>query len=86
MKSDDFRENFWKVLKYIISYLFLNISYISSKRISRDYSVFLLSNTPIFVTIGVFLLVAIYHVRGGMYSISKVFSFLFPITFLYTSF
>ncbi|MFE4118506.1 GerAB/ArcD/ProY family transporter [Priestia sp. YIM B13448] len=76
-----FGEIFGRFLNILLVIYFLTLVIYQVRGLAEIIQFFLLSNTPIFVTIGVFLLVTIYHVRGGMYSISKVFSFLFPITF-----
>ena len=76
-----FGKIFGRFLNILLVIYFLTLVIYQVRGLAEIIQFFLLSNTPIFVTIGVFLLVAIYHVRGGMYSISKVFSFLFPITF-----
>ncbi|MGF7534434.1 spore germination protein [Bacillus mexicanus] len=68
------------LLNLFISLYFIGIVCYQARILGEVVGFFLLRNTPMSVVVFIFLAVAIYHVGGGVYAISKVYAYIFPIT------
>ncbi|MGG0305914.1 GerAB/ArcD/ProY family transporter [Priestia megaterium] len=82
------KEIFGKIIGVILNFYliiyFLAIVIFEVRGLGEIIQFFLLAKTPMYMTMALFLGIAIFHVKGGTYSISKLFAFLFPFTlFIY---
>ncbi|ASB67380.1 Spore germination protein B2 [Bacillus velezensis] len=67
------------LLNLFISCYFVVTVCFQARFLGEVINYFLLKNTPMGVVIFIFLAVGIYHVTGGVYPISKLYAYLFPI-------
>ncbi|NTU26049.1 GerAB/ArcD/ProY family transporter [Bacillus tequilensis] len=65
-----------------ISLYFIGIVCYQARVLGEVVGFFLLKNTPMALVVFIFLAVAIYHVAGGVYPISKVYAYIFPVTLI----
>ncbi len=70
------------LLNLYICLYFIGIVCYQARILGEVVGFFLLKNTPMAVVVFIFLAVAIYHVGGGVYSIAKVYAYIFPITLI----
>lgn len=70
------------LLNLYICLYFIGIVGYQARILGEVVGFFLLKNTPMAVVVFIFLAVAIYHVGGGVYSIGKVYAYIFPITLI----
>ncbi|MBT2572903.1 spore germination protein [Bacillus sp. ISL-51] len=68
------------LLNVFISFYFILTVCFQARFLGEVTNYFLLKNTPMSVVVFIFLAVGLYHVTGGVYPISKLYAYIFPIT------
>lgn len=73
-----------KLLGFIFLVAIMLLMVWTSRTITEEVSLYFLDRTPIWASVGLFLLVALYVAHHGIESIARLASFIFPVTFLFS--
>ncbi len=70
------------LLNLFMSLYFIAMVCFQARLLGEVVNFFLLKNTPMEIIVFIFLAVGIYHVTGGVYPVSKLYAYIFPVTII----
>ena len=73
-----------KILGFIFLVAVMILMVWTSRTITEEVSLYFLGRTPIWASIALFLIVALYAARQGLEGVTRLASFIFPVTFLFS--